>query len=194
LIALLRSRNEKLLQSNRELALRIVKLERRLKYYDETASRPSEAIEELKRDLETLTVQNRTLIGKIGAAGGKNAKLRALLHIEPGEEPQLRPPIASVITAVSRQYGIVVPDILSQRRTAEVVLPRQVAMYCAVKLTLHSLPAIGRAIGGRDHTTVLHGQRKIARLRKVDPVLDENICAIELALKAAPTPVAEAAE
>jgi chromosomal replication initiator protein len=64
---------------------------------------------------------------------------------------------------------------LSSRRTANVVRPRQVAMYLAKQLTLRSLPEIGRRFGGRDHTTVLHAVRKIENLVHTDTSLAEEI-------------------
>ena len=67
------------------------------------------------------------------------------------------------------------PTLLSSRRTANVVRPRQIAMYLAKTLTLRSLPEIGRRFGGRDHTTVLHAVRKIESLVGNDNVLAEEI-------------------
>ena len=66
-------------------------------------------------------------------------------------------------------------DILSSRRTAVVVKPRQVAMFLAKTLTMRSLPEIGRRFGGRDHTTVLHAVRKIEGLAQTDGVLRDEL-------------------
>ncbi len=66
-------------------------------------------------------------------------------------------------------------DILSSRRTATVVKPRQVAMYLSKALTLRSLPEIGRRFGGRDHTTVLHAVRKIEGLSNSNSALREEL-------------------
>src|SRR5947208_9463121 len=77
------------------------------------------------------------------------------------QEPK-RVKIEDIQRVVARQYNVSRADLLSSRRTANVVRPRQVAMYLAKTLTLRSLPEIGRRFGGRDHTTVLHGVRKIA--------------------------------
>ena len=66
-------------------------------------------------------------------------------------------------------------DLLSSRRTANVVRPRQIAMYLAKMLTPRSLPEIGRRFGGRDHTTVLHAVRKIEALVDGDKALAEEI-------------------
>lgn len=74
--------------------------------------------------------------------------------------------------AVAEHFGVDRSDILSSRRTKDVVLPRHVAMYLARKLTLKSLPEIGRRFGGRDHTTQIAAQRKIARLMLQDEAFD----------------------
>jgi len=76
---------------------------------------------------------------------------------------------------VARQYNVSRADLLSSRRTANVVRPRQVAMYLAKLLTLRSLPEIGRRFGGRDHTTVLHAVRKIENLVTTDSALAGEI-------------------
>jgi len=76
---------------------------------------------------------------------------------------------------VASHYNISRADILSSRRTANVVRPRQIAMYLSKQLTLRSLPEIGRRFGGRDHTTVLHAVRKIEELVAKDKSLAEVI-------------------
>lgn len=65
-------------------------------------------------------------------------------------------------------------DLMSKRRTRSVARPRQMAMALSKELTKHSLPEIGEAFGGRDHTTVLHACRKISELRKSDPRTNED--------------------
>ena len=65
--------------------------------------------------------------------------------------------------------------IIAHRRDNLVVIPRQIAMYLAKELTPHSLPEIGRRFGGRDHSTILYGVRKIARLIKTDPNIAEAV-------------------
>ena len=72
-------------------------------------------------------------------------------------------------------YGVTVLDICAERRTANVVRPRQVAMYLAKNLTTHSLPEISRRFGKRDHTTALHAVRKITNLLLTDPILQEEV-------------------
>jgi chromosomal replication initiator protein len=90
------------------------------------------------------------------------------------QEPK-RVKIEDIQRVVARQYNVSRADLLSSRRTANVVRPRQVAMYLAKTLTLRSLPEIGRRFGGRDHTTVLHAVRKIENLVSTDTALAEEI-------------------
>jgi chromosomal replication initiator protein len=90
------------------------------------------------------------------------------------QEPK-RVKIEDIQRVVARQYNVSRADLLSSRRTANVVRPRQVAMYLAKTLTLRSLPEIGRRFGGRDHTTVLHAVRKIENLVHTDTALAEEI-------------------
>ena len=90
------------------------------------------------------------------------------------QEPR-RVKIEDIQRVVARQYNVSRSDLLSARRTANVVRPRQVAMYLTKTLTLRSLPEIGRRFGGRDHTTVLHAVRKIEGLLQRDVALSEEI-------------------
>src|SRR6202167_6817324 len=93
--------------------------------------------------------------------------------IRPVEPKRVR--IEDIQRIVARQYNVSRADLLSSRRTANVVRPRQVAMYLAKVLTLRSLPEIGRRFGGRDHTTVLHAVRKIEALAGNDSAFAEEI-------------------
>jgi chromosomal replication initiator protein len=93
--------------------------------------------------------------------------------IRPQEPKRIK--IEDIQRVVARQYNVSRSDLLSSRRTANVVRPRQVAMYLAKTLTLRSLPEIGRRFGGRDHTTVLHAVRKIEALVAKDVGLSEEV-------------------
>ncbi len=75
---------------------------------------------------------------------------------------------------VADYYKIKVADLLSKRRSRSVARPRQMAMALSKELTNHSLPEIGNAFGGKDHTTVLHACRKIASLREQDRDIDQD--------------------
>ena len=90
------------------------------------------------------------------------------------QEPR-RVKIEDIQRVVARQYNVSRSDLLSARRTANVVRPRQVAMYLAKTMTLRSLPEIGRRFGGRDHTTVLHAVRKIEALVAKDAALADEV-------------------
>ena len=89
-------------------------------------------------------------------------------------EPK-RVKIEDIQKLVASHYSVSRADILSSRRTAAVVKPRQVAMFLAKVLTPRSLPEIGRRFGGRDHTTVLHAVRKIEALLQNDRSLRDTL-------------------
>lgn len=74
----------------------------------------------------------------------------------------------TIIEAVARHYGIVPGEITGKKRSREIALPRQVAMYVCREMTGMSTTSIGQAFGGRDHTTVMHGCDKIAEAMKAD--------------------------
>ncbi|MDV3504594.1 chromosomal replication initiator protein DnaA [Marinobacter sp. M-5] len=82
--------------------------------------------------------------------------------------------IDNIQRTVAEYYKIKVADLLSKRRTRTVTRPRQVAMSLSKELTNHSLPEIGDAFGGRDHTTVLHACKKIVELQETDPSIRED--------------------
>jgi chromosomal replication initiator protein len=101
--------------------------------------------------------------------------------VRPVELKRVR--IEEIQRIVARHYNVSRSDLLSARRTANVVRPRQIAMYLAKTLTLRSLPEIGRRFGGRDHTTVLHAVRKIESLIGVDSTLAGEIEALKSQLQ-----------
>jgi len=83
--------------------------------------------------------------------------------------------IDNIQRTVAEHYKIKMSDMLSKRRTRSVARPRQVAMAMAKKMTNHSLPEIGEAFGGRDHTTVLHACRKVKELQDSSSEIREDI-------------------
>ncbi len=83
--------------------------------------------------------------------------------------------IEDILRIVSRHYKVPRNELLSSRRSRDVVRPRQIAMYLAKALTSRSLPEIGRRFGGRDHTTVLHSVRKVEQMMKDDADLTQEI-------------------
>ncbi|MDB5511907.1 MAG: chromosomal replication initiator protein DnaA [Enterovirga sp.] len=98
----------------------------------------------------------------------------AIRDLVRSREPK-RVRIEDIQKLVASRYNVSRSDILSERRTAAVVKPRQIAMYLSKVLTLRSLPEIGRRFGGRDHTTVLHAVRKIEKALEGDTMLSEEV-------------------
>jgi chromosomal replication initiator protein len=126
------------------------------------------------RDLEGAV--NR-LLARATLTGGTldiHAADEAIRDLVRHREPK-RVKIEDIQRLVANHYNVSRADILSSRRTATVVRPRQIAMYLAKSLTLRSLPEIGRRFGGRDHTTVLHAVRKIEGMVAKDTELATEI-------------------
>ena len=82
--------------------------------------------------------------------------------------------IDNIQKVVAEYFNIKISDLLSKRRNRSIARPRQVAMALAKELTSHSLPEVGDAFGGRDHTTVLHACRKIDSLKGSSPDVSED--------------------
>jgi chromosomal replication initiator protein len=82
--------------------------------------------------------------------------------------------IENIQKTVADYFKIRVGDLLSKRRSRSIARPRQFAMALSKELTNHSLPEIGDAFGGRDHTTVLHGCRRVQSLREMDKRIDDD--------------------
>lgn len=82
--------------------------------------------------------------------------------------------LESIQKTVAEYFKVRVSELLAKKRTRSIARPRQIAMALAKELTNHSLPEIGEAFGGRDHTTVLHACRKIAELKETDPRIAED--------------------
>jgi chromosomal replication initiator protein len=92
------------------------------------------------------------------------------------------PTIQDIVEAVCQRYNVRLSDLQGKKRNRSTALPRQVCMYLARQLTNHSLQEIGAFFGGRDHTTVLHAERKIDLLLASDAVLGGILGAIRLEL------------
>lgn len=99
--------------------------------------------------------------------------------------PKLRPmklDIPPIAKFVARHYGVDYADMLGPRRTANLVRPRQIAMYLAKTICKKSLPYTGRRFGGRDHTTVLHAIRKVERMMADDVAFAAEVNALKTAI------------
>jgi len=82
--------------------------------------------------------------------------------------------LENIQKTVAEYYKIRVSDIRSKKRTRSITRPRQIAMTLSKELTNHSLPEIGDAFGGRDHTTVIHAVKKVAELKRDIPQINED--------------------
>lgn len=87
--------------------------------------------------------------------------------------------IENIQKTVAEYYKMRVAELLSKRRNRSIARPRQMAMALSKVLTNHSLPEIGDAFGGRDHTTVIHACRKILELRKTEPRINDDFNTLE---------------
>lgn len=120
-------------------------------------------------------------------------KVQYTAHIEPLPTDKVLeqaigqrvPPVRMVLEVVARFYELSMPEFLSKSRVREYTIPRQVAMYLCRKLTARSLPDIGRRMGGIDHTSVLHGARKIAAMVSVEGRVKDEVQLIELRIREA---------
>ncbi len=83
--------------------------------------------------------------------------------------------IEEIQRKVSEHFNIRLSDMIGPKRMRTIARPRQIAMYLSKELTARSLPEIGRRFGGRDHTTIMHGVRKVEELRASDPQIAEDL-------------------
>ena len=132
--------------------------------------RAREAAEAVEREAEKARRQAEleAEAAKAAKAAQTDAEIRSMGII----------PISAILGACAVFYGVPISCLFAERRTKGIVKPRQIAMYLAKELTPRSLPDIGLRIGGRDHTTVLHGVRKIDALIKRDPNLAAEVATI----------------
>ena len=93
--------------------------------------------------------------------------------ISPNAVKEVTPQL--IINVVSEHFGINSLDVIGQKRSKELVFPRQIVMYLCGEMTTESLQSIGKALGGRDHTTIIHGTKKIASELKDDENLKNTI-------------------
>ncbi len=92
--------------------------------------------------------------------------------------------IEEIQRKVGEHYNIRLSDLIGPKRVRTIARPRQVAMYLSKHLTSRSLPEIGRRFGGRDHTTVMHGVRRIEELKTQDGQIAEDLELLRRALEA----------
>lgn len=114
-------------------------------------------------------VANATLTGQPITLDFTQLALKDLLLIQ---DKQVT--LGNIQKTIAEYYKIRITDLLSKRRSRSVTRPRQIAMALAKELTNHSLPEIGDAFGGRDHTTVIHACKKVAELRITEKRIEED--------------------
>jgi chromosomal replication initiator protein len=127
----------------------------------------------------------RTLEGALirvvafGSLTGRGVTAELAAEVLDGLYPDLKPARAHTVREIQQQtadaFGVSIEQLLSSSRAAPVTWPRQVAMYLARELTDQTLPAIGRAFGGRNHTTVMHACRRTAERIAQDPEALETV-------------------
>ena len=93
--------------------------------------------------------------------------------------------VPQIIDAVVKRYSVKVSDLQGKKRNQSISLPRQVSMYLARRMTNLSLEEIGGYFGGRDHTTVLHAERKIEEMLRTDASLQGALQALEQEVRTA---------
>ena len=138
--------------------------ERNINLADEVAFFIAKRIRANVRDLEgalNRVIANANFTGRAITIDFVREALRDLLALQ-----DKLVTIDNIQRTVAEYYKIKVADLLSKRRSRSVARPRQIAMALSKELTNHSLPEIGDAFGGRDHTTVLHACRKVKELRE----------------------------
>ena len=92
--------------------------------------------------------------------------------------------IEEIQRKVAEHYNIRLSDMIGPKRVRTIARPRQVAMYLSKHMTTRSLPEIGRRFGGRDHTTIMHGIRKVEELKGTDSQLREDLDLLRRLLEA----------
>jgi chromosomal replication initiator protein len=139
----------------------------------------------LERIAERVDTNIRTLEGALirvvafGSLTGQGVTPELADEVLAGLYPDLRPPRPRTLKEIQEEtcdaFGVSMEALLSPSRAAPVAWPRQVAMYLARELTDQTLPAIGRAFGGRNHTTVLHACKRAAQRIAEDPDAYETV-------------------
>ena len=141
-----------------------------------TASRPAaldliaERVDTNIRALEGALIRVVAYGSLTGRAGHRRARRRGPRGLYPAAlAPARAAPSSDIQERTCEAFGLSIDELLSTSRAAPVAWPRQVAMYLARELTDQTLPAIGRAFGGRNHTTVMHACRRTAERIATDP-------------------------
>lgn len=126
----------------------------------------------------------RTLTNEVNELKRKLAVHSEIIGRFVVQETDEKPRFQEIIEAVCEYYDVTKNDVLSSRRTGILVMPRQIICYLGRELTGMSYPQMGRRLGGRDHTTALHGSNKIRAAMQTDAVLSDDISVLEIKIGA----------
>ena len=97
--------------------------------------------------------------------------------ISPDKPLEITPQL--IVEVVSEHFNITVDQIMSKNRSSDIAKPRQIAMYLCKQMTSQPLDSIGQLLGGRDHSTIIHGVKKITSEYETDDVLRNTIDTIK---------------
>lgn len=151
-------------------ALGVVQGEARIEVLEQLVERTPGSMRELEGAVNTLAAAAGSRLSSLTveeAQGFLGAALRG--------GPERRITVDEIQKTVADHFGLKQADLLSERRTRSVARPRQIAMYLCKQHTTRSYPDIGRRFGGRDHTTVLHGVRKIEEMLGSDDQIARDV-------------------
>jgi chromosomal replication initiator protein len=138
---------------------------------DEVLQMIAEKVDSNIRELEGTLTRLSAYMGLVGSSYVTPELAKEALK-EVFQEHQPRSvTVDDIIDAVCEYYAITRGEILGKRRNRSIALPRQMAMYLSRQLTGASLPSIGDSLGGRDHSTILHGCNKIEELLETMPTI-----------------------
>jgi len=126
------------------------------------------------RELEGSLIRLVAISSLRGIPVSKDLAKDAIRNIASEEEPGVIA-IEQIQKVVAANYKLTVDQLVSKSNSRQVAFPRQIAMYLCKKLTKHSYPEIGRAFGGKHHTTVIHSCEKIKSLSLADAVFQKRL-------------------
>jgi chromosomal replication initiator protein len=125
------------------------------------------------RELEGALIKLSAFASVTGSPITLDMAKQVLRHLSTGSEKRVT--IEAIVKAVAERFGMQPAHLKQKSNMKHIVRPRQIAMYLAKELTLASLPEIGRAFGGKHHTTVLHSIQTIEKFRHRDPEINRTI-------------------
>src|SRR5699024_10250629 len=125
------------------------------------------------RELEGALIRVTAYSSLVNKDINVNLATEALKDIIPNNRPK-KITVKGIQKLIADKYNVTVDEILSKKRTKSIAFPRQIAMYLSRELTVLSLPKIGEEFGGRDHTTVIHGHKKVSEEMAKDTVLERS--------------------